>query len=166
MIEFLKLAKQKGIHTTIDTAGNPFTMDDPEWLAKFDQLMEVTDLFMLDIKQMDEEAHKDLTKWGNQNILQMAKYLSDHGKEMWIRRVLVPGVTDDDDELQKLADFIKELKTVSRVEVLPYHTLGLFKWENIGVEYPLEGVRTPEADEVKHAEDIIIPEELRNKENA
>ena len=141
-------------------------MDDPEWLAKFDQLMEVTDLFMLDIKQMDEEAHKDLTKWGNQNILQMAKYLSDHGKEMWIRRVLVPGVTDDDDELQKLADFIKELKTVSRVEVLPYHTLGLFKWENIGVEYPLEGVRTPEADEVKHAEDIIIPEELRNKENA
>ena len=166
VIEFLKLAKQKGIHTTIDTAGNPFTMDDPEWLAKFDQLMEVTDLFMLDIKQMDEEAHKDLTKWGNQNILQMAKYLSDHGKEMWIRRVLVPGVTDDDDELQKLADFIKELKTVSRVEVLPYHTLGLFKWENIGVEYPLEGVRTPEADEVKHAEDIIIPEELRNKENA
>ena len=141
VIEFLKLAKQKGIH----------------------QLMEVTDLFMLDIKQMDEEAHKDLTKWGNQNILQMAKYLSDHGKEMWIRRVLVPGVTDDDDELQKLADFIKELKTVSRVEVLPYHTLGLFKWENIGVEYPLEGVRTPEADEVKHAEDIIIPEELRNK---
>lgn len=166
VIEFFKLAKQKGIHTTIDTAGNPFTMDDPEWLAKFDQLMEVTDLFMLDIKQMDEEAHKDLTKWGNQNILQMAKYLSDHGKEMWIRRVLVPGVTDDDDELQKLADFIKELKTVSRVEVLPYHTLGLFKWENIGVEYPLEGVRTPEADEVKHAEDIIIPEELRNKENA
>ena len=148
VIEFFKLAKQKGIHTTIDTAGNPFTMDDPEWLAKFDQLMEVTDLFMLDIKQMDEEAHKDLTKWGNQNILQMAKYLSDHGKEMWIRRVLVPGVTDDDDELQKLADFIKELKTVSRVEVLPYHTLGLFKWENIGVEYPLEGVRTPEADEV------------------
>ena len=90
VIEFFKLAKQKGIHTTIDTAGNPFTMDDPEWLAKFDQLMEVTDLFMLDIKQMDEEAHKDLTKWGNQNILQMAKYLSDHGKEMWIRRVLVP----------------------------------------------------------------------------
>ena len=163
VIEFLKLAKQKGIHTTIDTAGIPFTMDDPEWLAKFDQLLEVTDLFMLDIKQMDEEAHKDLTKWGNQNILQMAKYLSDHGKEMWIRRVLVPGVTDDDDELQKLADFIKELKTVSRVEVLPYHTLGLFKWENIGVEYPLEGVRTPEADEVKHAEAIIIPEELRNK---
>ena len=72
-------------------------------------------------------------------------------------------MTDVDDELQKLADFIKELKTVSRVEVLPYHTLGLFKWENIGVEYPLEGVRTPEADEVKHAEDIIIPEELRNK---
>lgn len=163
LIEFFQLAKAKGIHTTIDTAGNPFNMEDAEWMAKFDQLMEVTDLFMLDLKQMDEEAHKDLTKWGNQNILQMAQYLSDHGKEMWIRRVLVPGVTDDDDDLETLGAFIKSLKTVSRVEVLPYHTLGLFKWENIGVEYPLEGVRIPDADEVKHAEDLIIPEELRIK---
>lgn len=155
LIEFFKLAKEKGIHTTVDTSGQPFNMDDPEWMEKFDQLLEVTDLFMLDIKEMDEEKHKSLTKWTNKNILAMAKYLSDHGKEMWIRRVLVPELTDDEEGLHVLDDFIKSLKTVSRVEILPYHTLGLFKWENIGVEYPLEGVRIPTAEEVKKAEDIL-----------
>lgn len=155
LIEFFKLAKEKGIHTTVDTSGQPFNLDDPEWMEKFDQLLEVTDLFMLDIKEMDEEKHKSLTKWTNKNILAMAKYLSDHGKEMWIRRVLVPELTDDEEGLHVLDDFIKSLKTVSRVEILPYHTLGLFKWENIGVEYPLEGVRIPTAEEVKKAEDIL-----------
>ena len=74
---------------------------------------------------------------------------------MWIRHVLVPGLTDDEEGLHQLADFIKELKTVSRVEILPYHTLGTFKWEKLGIEYPLEGVRVPTEEEVKKAEDIL-----------
>lgn len=152
--EFFKLAKEKGVHTTIDTSGNPFNME-ADYIEKFDKLMEVTDLFLLDIKEMDEEKHKALTGHTNKNILEMARYLSDHGKEMWIRHVLVPGLTDDEAGLTALKGFIDELKTVSRVEILPYHTLGLFKWENLGIDYPLDGVKTPTDEEVKRAEDIL-----------
>lgn len=152
--EFFKLAKEKGVHTTLDTSGNPFSME-PEYLEKFDKLMEVTDLFLLDIKEMDDEKHKALTGHTNKNILDLAKYLSDHGKDMWIRHVLVPGLTDDEEGLVALKNFVDELKTVSRVEILPYHTLGLFKWENLGINYPLEGVETPTDEEVKKAEAIL-----------
>lgn len=154
LIEFFKLAKEKGVHTTVDTSGNPFTLEEP-FISKFNELMEVTDLFMLDIKEIDDEKHKVLTKWTNSNILQMAQYLSDHGKDMWIRHVLVPDLTDDEEGLKELNTFIKSLKTVTRVEILPYHTLGKFKWEKLGIDYPLEGVRTPDAEEVKAAEDIL-----------
>lgn len=152
--EFFTLAKQQGIHTTIDTSGNPFRTE-ASFLKKFDQLTEVTDLFILDIKEMDEEKHKKLTSQSNRNILEMAHYLSEHGKDMWIRHVLVPGLTDGEKELIMLRDFIDELKTVQRVEILPYHTLGEFKWEKLNAEYPLKGVPTPTEDEVKKAEEIL-----------
>ena len=152
--EFFRLAKEKDIHTTIDTSGNPFS-DSPEYLEKFDKLLEVTDLFMLDVKEIDEDKHKKLTGHSNANILAMGDYISAHGTEMWIRHVLVPDLTDDEEGLRLLRKKIDEWKTVSRVEVLPYHTLGLFKWENLGVDYPLEGVRTPTEEEVKKAEEIL-----------
>lgn len=152
--EFFRLAKKEKIHTTLDTSGNPFSMD-PEYLERFDKLMEVTDLFMLDIKEMDPDKHKTLTGWTNENILNMATYLSDHNKEMWIRHVLVPGLTDDEKGLKDLSAFIKTLKTVSRTEILPYHTLGTFKWENLNIPYPLDGVPTPTAEEVARAEAIL-----------
>ena len=154
LIEFFKLAKEKGIHTTVDTAGNPFTMEEP-FISKFNELMEYTDLFMLDIKEIEDEKHKVLTKWSNKNILEMAKYLSDHGKAMWIRHVLVPELTDDEEGLKKLNSFIKELKTVERVEILPYHTLGEVKWEELQIPYPLAGVRIPTAEEIKKAELLL-----------
>ncbi len=154
LIEFFKLAKAKGVHTTIDTAGNPFTMEEP-FISKFNELMEVTDLFMLDIKEMDEAKHKELTKWTNSNIIAMAKYLSDNGKAMWIRHVLVPDLTDGEKELNELKALIDELKTVEKVEILPYHTLGLFKWENIGVDYPLKESVPPTLDQIKKAEQIL-----------
>ena len=163
--EFFKLLKTKGVHTTIDTAGNPFTMEEP-WLGQFRKLMEVTDLFMLDIKEMDPEKHKELTKWTNENILQMAKFLSDNGKEMWIRHVLVPGVTDDEDSLVQLREFLATLKTVSRTEILPYHTLGLFKWKNLNIPYPLEGVPTPTQEEVERAEQLLGLKSENYRENA
>ena len=152
--EFFEIAKEKGVHTAIDTSGNPFSME-PEYLEKFDKLMEVTDLFILDLKEMDDEKHKKLTGCTNQNIIALARYLSDHGKDMWIRHVLVPGLTDDEEGLVALRDFIAELKTVTRVEILPYHTLGLFKWEKLGINYPLDGVATPTDVEVKRAESIL-----------
>ena len=154
LIEFFKLAKEKGVHTTIDTAGNPFTLEEP-FISKFNELMEVTDLFMLDIKDINEEKHKILTKWTNTNILEMARYLSDHNKAMWIRHVLVPGITDDEKDLIKTREFIESLKTVEKVEILPYHTLGLSKWENLGINYELEGVDTPTNEEVERAKELL-----------
>lgn len=154
VLEFFTLAKEKGIHTTLDTSGNPFTLEKP-FISKFNQLMEVTDLFMLDIKDMDEEKHKSLTGWSNKNILAMARYLSDHNKEMWIRHVLVPGLTDGEAELYQLRDLLHELKTVSRAEILPYHTLGEFKWEKLNIEYPLKNVSVPTEEEIKRAEEIL-----------
>ncbi|MBQ5447000.1 MAG: pyruvate formate lyase-activating protein [Lachnospiraceae bacterium] len=152
--EVFRLAKEQGVHTTLDTSGNPFTFEEP-FKSKFDKLMEVTDLFMLDIKEIEDDKHKELTKWTNINILEMAKYLSDNGKEMWIRHVLVPGITDDEEGLKKLKSFVDDLKTVSKVEILPYHTLGLEKWKNLKFDYPLEGVKTPTKEEVKKAEELL-----------
>ncbi len=154
LTEFFKLAKAKDVHTTVDTSGNPFTMEEP-FISKFNELMEVTDLFMLDLKEINNEKHKELTQWTNTNILEMAKYLSDHGKHMWIRHVLVPGLTDDEEGLKELNSFIKELKTVDRVEILPYHTLGEVKWDELNIPYPLEGVRIPTDDEIKKAEQLL-----------
>ena len=155
VIEFFKILKANGVHTTIDTSGQPFTMEE-EWLAKFDELLKYTDLVMLDLKEIDDEKHKKLTGFTNENILQMAKYISDKGKAMWIRHVLVPGLTDDEAGLKEMADFIATLKTVEKVENLPYHTLGLFKWDNLKLKYPLEGVPSPTKEEMERADKILV----------
>lgn len=154
VIALFKLAKEKGVHTTLDTSGNPFTREEP-FFSKFNELMKVTDLFMLDIKQIDDEKHKKLTGWTNSNILDLAQYLSDNGKAMWIRHVLVPGITTDDADLEKLRDFVGSLKAVERFEILPYHTLGVFKWENLGIPYELGDVMPPTKEEIAHAEEIL-----------
>ena len=117
VIALFKLAKEKGVHTTLDTSGNPFTREEP-FFSKFNELMKVTDLFMLDIKQIDDEKHKKLTGWTNSNILDLAQYLSDNGKAMWIRHVLVPGITTDDADLEKLRDFVGSLKTVEPCHII------------------------------------------------
>ena len=139
------------------SGGEPLLQIDfvTEFFSKFQKLMEVTDLVMLDLKQTDSEKHKELTGRDNANILDMARYLSEIGKPMWIRRVLVPGLTDDPAELQQLKDFIDSLSSVEKVEILPYHTLGLFKWQILGIEYPLEGVPVPTPEQVQQAETIL-----------
>lgn len=152
--ELFRLAKEKGVNTCLDTSGNPFSLEEP-FKSKFDELMKYTDLFMLDIKHMDDAAHRKLTGQTNQNILEMAAYLSDHGKVMWIRHVLVPGITTEEDELQRLRSFLDTLKTVERVEVLPYHTLGVFKWKELGIPYQLEGVDPPTKEQIDRAKEIL-----------
>lgn len=154
LIELFAKAKEMGIHTALDTSGNPFTMEEP-FFPKFQKLMSYTDLVLLDIKHIDEAGHRALTGQTNRNILQMATLLSDMGKPMWIRHVLVPERNDKDEYLHRLADFIHTLKTVERVEVLPYHTLGVFKWEKMGISYPLEGIRPPEVSRIENAEKIL-----------
>lgn len=152
--ELFRLAKEKGVNTCLDTSGNPFSLEEP-FKSKFDGLMKYTDLFMLDIKHMDDAAHRKLTGQTNQNILEMAAYLSDHGKAMWIRHVLVPGITTEEDELHRLRSFLDTLKTVERVEVLPYHTLGVFKWKELGIPYQLEGVDPPTKEQIDRAKEIL-----------
>ena len=152
--ELFRLAKDKGVITCLDTSGNPFSLEEP-FKSKFEELMKYTDLFILDIKHMDDAAHRKLTGQTNQNILEMAAYLSDHGKAMWIRHVLVPGITTEEDELYRLRSFLDTLKTVERVEVLPYHTLGVFKWKELGIPYQLEGVDPPTKEQIDRAKEIL-----------
>lgn len=152
--KLFQLAKEKGINTCLDTSGNPYTTEEP-FFSKFKELMKVTDLVMLDIKQIDNDKHKSLTGWGNENILALAKYLSDNGIHMWIRHVLVPGITTDEEDLKKLAEFIGTLKTVDKVEVLPYHSLGIPKYDNLGIEYTLRDTESPSKEEIKKAETIL-----------
>jgi pyruvate formate lyase activating enzyme len=154
LIELFRKAKKNGVHTTLDTSGNPFTREEP-YFSKFNELMKYTDLFMLDIKHIDDEEHKKLTGQTNKNILDMAQYLSKNGKKMWIRHVLVPGITTDERYLKQLREFIDTLKTVERVEVLPYHTLGVFKWKELGIPYQLEGVEPPTEEQIECAKRIL-----------
>lgn len=154
LIDLFKKAKAKGVNTVIDTAGNPFTREEP-FFSKFNTLMEYTDLIMLDIKEINPLRHKDLTGFENSNIIDMARYLSDIGKPVWIRHVLVPEHSDFDEDLDALGDFVSSLKNVQRVEVLPYHTLGKFKWENLGIKYSLEGINPPSEERVQNAKSRI-----------
>ena len=117
--------------------------------------MKYTDLFLLDIKHIDDAEHKKLTGHTNKNVLAFAKYLSDNGKDMWIRHVLVDGITDKDEYLYKLRDFIDTLKTVKKVEVLPYHTMGEPKYEKLNLDYPLKGLNPPAKERIENAKNIL-----------
>lgn len=152
--ELFKEAKKRGIHTCLDTSGGPFRNTE-KYLEKFNHLMEYTDLVMLDIKQIDDEAYKELTGHTNKNILEMAEYLSKINKPTWIRHVLVPGGSDRDDYLKRLNEFIQTLHNVYRVEILPYHTLGTFKYKNMNLSYPLDGVEPPTKERVENARRLL-----------
>lgn len=149
LIELFTKLKEYGIHTCIDTSGS---FDLTEDIKK---LIDLTDLFLLDIKSINDEKAIYLTGVSNKKELAFAKYLSDNNKPLWIRQVLVPGITDDEQDLLDLKDFISTLKSVEKVEVLPYHDLGKFKWEKLGCKYELEGYRTANNDDVKRAKKIL-----------
>ena len=110
---------------------------------------------LLDIKCINDEICRDLTGVSNQKELEFARYLSENGKHMWIRQVLVPGYTDKEDDLIKLKEFLATLKTVDKVEILPYHDMGRFKWEQLGLEYPLDGVRVANNEDVERAKKLL-----------
>ena len=141
--------KKKGFSTAIDTSGVISITD------KVDKLIDLTDLFLLDIKCINDEICKDLTGVSNQKELEFAKYLDSKGKHMWIRQVIVPGYTDKEEDLLKLKEFISSLKTVDKVDFLAYHDMGKFKWTNLGLSYPLEGVRVATQDDIDRAKKIF-----------
>lgn len=152
VIEIFKKLKKYNMHTAIDTSGITFNENQIE---KFDELNKYTDLYLLDIKEIDEKKHIKLTGKSNKNILEFAQYLSKNNKKVWIRHVIVPTINLDKDDLIKTKEFIDTLNNVERVDVLPYHTLGVHKYKDLGLKYPLEGVRTPTSEEIKFAKEIL-----------
>lgn len=157
LTELFQKAKEEGIHTTLDTSGQPFTKEET-YIQKFQKLMDVTDLVLLDLKHIDEEQHQLLTGHTNRNILELANYLSDIGKPVWIRHVLVPQRNDEDTYLNRLRDYIHTLRNVERVEVLPYHTLGVYKWKELGLTYSLDGIDPPTKERIANANRILETE--------
>lgn len=156
LIDLFTLAKEKGIHTCIDSSGIAFNRNNAPFLAKMDKLMTLTDLVMLDIKHIDPEKHKELTSQENKNILDFAKYLDEKGVDMWIRHVVVPGITDDDKYLFELGYFIGQFKNLKALDVLPYHTMGVVKYEKLGMEYKLKGVPAMDKDTVITKKQVVM----------
>ncbi len=156
LIELFTLAKEKGIHTCIDSSGIAYRPNNTEWIAKLDKLMTLTDLVMLDIKHIDPEKHKELTGQPNDGILAFAEYLCEKNIDIWIRHVVVPGITDDDKYLYQLGYFIGGLSTLRALDVLPYHTMGKVKYDKLGMQYKLEGVPAMDKDKVIEKKQVIL----------
>ncbi len=112
-------------------------------------------MVLLDIKHIDDNEHKKLTGHSNKNVLEFARYLSEKGVDIWIRHVLVEGITDNDEYLHKLKSFIDGLPTVKKVEVLPYHNMGEVKYEKMNIAYPLKGCEPPSGERVENARKIL-----------
>ena len=149
LIELFEKLKKEHIHTCVDTSGMVALTDDIK------KLLSLTDLVLIDIKHIDSEKCKNLVGFNNEKELAFARYLSDNNIHMWIRQVLVPGYTDDEQDLLKLKDFIGNLNTVDKVEILPYHDMGRYKWEKLGLKYELDGVRVANDDDVKRAKNLL-----------
>jgi pyruvate formate lyase activating enzyme len=154
LTELFRLAKQEGIHTCLDTSGITFSHD-AETLAKFDTLLCFTDLVMLDIKHIDNKKHKELTGKENLAPLSFAKYLCERGVPMRVRHVLVPGFTDNREQLTSLGEFLRPFDNIEKIEVLPYHVLGRPKYENLGIPYSLDGVQPLTESDAENAKKII-----------
>ncbi len=156
LIELFTLAKEKNIHTCLDTSGIAFNPDNAPLMEKFDRLMPLVDLVMLDIKHIDPEKHKELVLQPNHNILKFAAYLNEKKVDMWIRHVIVPGYTDDDKYLFALGYFIGQFSNLKALDALPYHTMGVSKYEKLGMEYRLKGVPAMDKDKLIEKKQIIL----------
>ncbi|MBQ9375594.1 MAG: pyruvate formate lyase-activating protein [Ruminococcus sp.] len=164
--ELFEKAKQKGIHTCLDTSGITFEPENTDILQKFERLITSTDLVMLDIKHIDDTEHKKLTGHSNKNILMFAEFLRDNAVPLWIRHVVVPGITDKEEYLHKIGMFLGTLNNLKALDVLPYHTMGKAKYNELGINYPLDN--TPPADKelANWAKDVImsgIKDRLKHK---
>ena len=156
LLELFGLAKQQGIHTCLDTSGITYRPGESDYNRKLDRLMEMTDLVMLDIKHIDPQGHKDLTGHDNAGILAFAKYLAEKKVPVWVRHVVVPGITDDPGQLTRLGQFIGTLPNVKALDVLPYHVMGVSKYKELGISYPLEGIPAATRAQAIEARQIIL----------
>lgn len=156
LLELFERAKAKGIHTCIDTSGATYRPGESEYNDKLDTLLGFTDLVMLDIKHIDSAAHRALTGFSNEGILAFAKHLEKKHVPVWIRHVVVPGITDGEENLRALGQMIGSLSNVKALDVLPYHTMGENKYRELGMEYPLAGVPALPKEKAAWAREIIL----------
>lgn len=164
LTELFKKARNKNIHTCLDTSGVMFNEENEAFMKKVDELMKYTSLIMLDIKHIDDEEHKKLTGHSNKNILAFARYLNKKNIPVWIRHVTVPGITYNKEYLLRLGEFLAELDNMEALDVLPYHTMGVPKYESLGIEYPLKGVEPLDKEEALKAKNIILYGRLKKLE--
>lgn len=150
LLELFKECKKIGIHTTIDSSGGCYSTA-PLFQEQLKEVLKYTDLILLDLKHINRKKHIKLTGMTNDHILEFARLLSDYNIPIWVRHVLVPSITDELEDLQKLGEFIGTLKNVQKVEILPYHMLGVYKWEALGLDYPLKDVEPPTEEKVAFA---------------
>ena len=166
LLELFRLAKEQNIHTCLDTSGVTYRPGESEYNRKLDALMDVTDLVLLDIKHIDPEGHKDLTGHANDGILAFAQYLDEKNIPVWIRHVVVPGITDDPGLLTQLGTFLGTLNNVKALDVLPYHIMGVTKYEELDIPYPLKGVEPATQKQAKDAKQIILTAYWKQKRAA
>ena len=155
LIELFRAAKEKGIHTCIDTSGITYAEKDVAYRERLDLLMTYTDLVMLDIKHIDPDCHRHLTSRSNERPLAFAKYLEEKNVPLWIRHVVVDGY-DKDEHLYALGEFIGRLSNLRALDVLPYHTMGVTKYKELNIPYPLEGVSATSRERAQEAKNIIL----------
>ena len=148
--DWFRACHKEGIHTCLDTNGFVRRYD-----PVIDELLEVTDLVMLDLKQMNDEIHQNLVGVSNHRTLEFAKYIADKGIKTWIRYVVVPGWSDDDDSAHRLGEFTRDMGNVEKIELLPYHELGKHKWVAMGEEYKLDGVKPPKKETMERVKGIL-----------
>ena len=153
LTELFRLAKSKGVHTCLDTSAGCY---DPDSHSKIDEALKYTDLVMLDIKHIDDAAHKQLTGHTNRNILAFAEHIRELGIPVWIRHVVVPGITDDRDELFRLGEYIATLKNIKALDVLPYHDMAKSKYDQLGILYPLPDTPPLTKEQAIAAREIIL----------
>nr|WP_317358742.1 pyruvate formate-lyase-activating protein [uncultured Tyzzerella sp.] len=154
--ELFEKAKNKNIHTCLDTSGIIFDKANEKIIEKIDKLLSFTDLILLDLKHIDNEQHKNLCAVPNTNILDFAKYLSDKNQPIWVRHVVVDGYTFNEKYLYDLGLFIGELKNVKALDVLPYHEMGEVKYKNLNIEYPLKNMPALKKEDAIKAREIIL----------
>ncbi len=163
VLELFKLAKSEGVHTCLDTSGVTYHTEASEYIRKLDILMEYTDLVMLDIKHSDSLAHERLTGHKNDNILAFARYLDKKHIPVWVRHVVVPGITDDEAHLKEIGRILAGLSNVKALDVLPYHTMGIHKYKELGMEYPLQGVEPMSKQGASDAKNVILDSFRQNR---
>lgn len=151
VIELFSKLKEQGIHTCVDTSGIMFDKENDQYI----QLLKVCDLFLVDLKHIDNVKHQELTQQENRKPIEFMRFLNKHHQPMWIRHVLVEGYTNDENYLKRTREFLNEFENIEKIEVLPYHSMGEVKYEKLHLDYPLKGVEPPSSEDIQRAKEIL-----------